>query len=187
MGRGDASAFTLWNRQTDRSCVITGAVLGVGAGSSEAPIRGGGVFVAGNGPEGGQIDIDVLRTDEIHADGGISPGPPDLISGGVFVLSGAHVNELINEGPVTTHGANDMVLDNWGRVRKWTALGAVSSHGPSAIGFVNFGSIDDLSVKSAFETRVRRSRVHSLRRLSPLRVLREHPGAGRRRGWNPGL
>jgi hypothetical protein len=145
-------AFTLWNRQTDHTCVIAATVLGVSAGSPEAPVRGGGVFIAGGGPEGGQIEIDVLRTDEIHADGGIAAGTPDLISGGVFVLSGAHVDEVINEAPVTTYGANDMVLDNWGRVRKWTALGRVGSHGPSAIGFVNFGDIDDLCVKSAIET-----------------------------------
>jgi hypothetical protein len=145
-------AFTLWNRQTDPTCVITATVLGVSAGSAEAPVRGGGVFVAGNGPGGGQIEIDVLRTDEVHADGGIASGTPDLISGGVFVLSGAHVDEVINEASVTTYGANDMVLDNWGRVRTWTALGQVSSHGPSAIGFVNFGAIDDLSVRSAIET-----------------------------------
>ena len=145
-------AFTLWNRQADRSSVITGTLLGVSAGSPEAPIRGGGVFVAGTGAESGQVKIDVLRTDEVHADGGIAPGTPDLISGGVFVLSGAHVDEVINEAPVTTYGANDMVLDNWGRVRTWTALGQVTSHGPSAIGCVNFGAIDDLSVNSAIET-----------------------------------
>ncbi len=28
---------------------------------------------------------------------------------------------MVNAGPVTTYGQNDMVLDNWGRVERWTA------------------------------------------------------------------
>lgn len=45
---------------------------------------------------------------------GIEPGTPGLISGGVFLMSGARVETVINDGPVTASGANDMVLDNWG-------------------------------------------------------------------------
>jgi hypothetical protein len=93
-----------------------------------------------------------LRTGEIHSDGGIAPGTPDLISGGVFVISGAVVEEVVNSGPVTTNGQNDMVLDNWGEVTNWTATAPVTSHGPSGIGFVNFGEIDRLDVQAAIET-----------------------------------
>src|SRR6266702_6511543 len=33
-----------------------------------------------------------------------------------------------------------MVLDNWGNVDRWIAEGDVRTHGPSGIGFVNFGT-----------------------------------------------
>lgn len=43
----------------------------------------------------------------------IPPSPPSgRCSGGVFVISGAVVEEVVNEGPVTTYGQNHMVLDN---------------------------------------------------------------------------
>jgi hypothetical protein len=145
-------AFTLWNRQSDAGSTISATLLGISAGSADAAVRGSGVFVAGYGDAGGTLEIDLLRTDEIHTDGGIARGTPDLISGGVFVVSGACVAEVVNAGPVTTYGANDMGLDNWGQVGRWIALDRVTSRGPSAIGFVNFGSLDALSVRRALET-----------------------------------
>ena len=45
-----------------------------------------------------------------------------------------------------------MVLDNWGEVANWTAKAPVTSHGPSGIGFVNFGGIDRLDVQAPIET-----------------------------------
>jgi hypothetical protein len=148
-------AFTLWNRQPDPEVVITAELRGIGVGSVEAPVRGSGVFVGGHrssGLDGGTVQVSALRTGEIHSDGGIAPGTPDLISGGVFVISGAVVEQVANEGPVTTYGQNDMVLDNWGVVRTWTATAPVTSLGPSGIGFVNFGEIDRLDVQAPIET-----------------------------------
>jgi hypothetical protein len=145
-------AFTLWNRQPDPGVVISATLLDVGVGSAETPVRGSGVFVAGHGAKGGVVEVDVLRTREVHADGGIAAGTPDLISGGVFVVSGARVAEVVNAGAVTTYGQNDMVLDNWGQASTWTALERITSRGPSAIGFVNFGDIGELNVKAAVET-----------------------------------
>jgi hypothetical protein len=148
-------AFTLWNRQPDPDVVITAELRDIGVGSAEAPVRGSGVFVGGHrtsGPEGGTVQVSTLRTGEIHSDGGIAPGTPDLISGGVFVISAAVVQEVVNAGPVTTHGQNDMVLDNWGEVTNWIAQAPVTSHGPSGIGFVNFGQIDRLDVQAPIET-----------------------------------
>ena len=145
-------AFTLWNRHPDHRSRIAATLLGISAGSARAPVRGSGVFVAGLGADGGQLEVDVLRTEEIHADGGIAPGTPDLISGGVFVVMGARVGEVVNAGAVTTYGANDMVLDNWGRVGRWTALAPITSHGPSAIGVVNFWAIDELRLGAVLET-----------------------------------
>jgi hypothetical protein len=148
-------AFTLWNRQPDPDVVITADLRGIGVGSAEAPVRGSGVFVGGHrtsGADGGTVQVSTLRTGEIQSDGGIAAGTPDLISGGVFVISGAVVQQVVNEGPVTTHGQNDMVLDNWAEVANWTATAPVTSHGPSGIGFVNFGQIDRLDVQAPIET-----------------------------------
>lgn len=55
-------------------------------------------------------------------------------------MYGAHVDEVRTHGAVVTYGPNDMVLDNWGNVDRWIAEGDVRSHGPSGIGFVNFGT-----------------------------------------------
>ncbi len=134
--------FTLWNRQTDAASVITADLRDISAGSAATPIRGSGVFVGGQ-VDGGSLAVDLLRTGEIHSDGGIAQGTPDLISGGVFVITGARVSEVVNQGPVTTYGPNDMVLDNWGQVGQWRATEPIVSHGPSGIGVVNFGGIDE--------------------------------------------
>jgi hypothetical protein len=150
-------AFTLWNRQADPAVRITASLKGISAGTADSPVRGSGVFVAGHGDragraDGGLVDADVLRTGPIVTDGGIEPGTPDLISAGVYVLSGARVAAVINDGPVTTMGANDMALDNWGDVGAWTARAPITSRGPSGIGFVNFGTLDRLDVQAPVTT-----------------------------------
>ncbi|MEU1791906.1 hypothetical protein ABZ553_39740 [Streptomyces sparsogenes] len=150
-------AFTLWNQQPDSAVEITAELLDVAAGSTDRPVRGSGVFVGGHGDwngaaDGGTVRVSMLRTGEIHTDGGIPAGTPDLISGGVFVISGAVVGQVVNAGPVTTHGQNDMVLDNWGRVETWTATAPVISHGPSGTGFVNFGDLGHLDVRAPITT-----------------------------------
>ena len=98
--------------------------------------------------DGGTVHVSTLRTGEIYTHGAIPPGTPDLISGGVFVISGAVVDHVVNAGPTTTNGQNDMVLDNWGEVSAWTATAPVTSHGPSGTGFVNFGAIGRLDVQA---------------------------------------
>jgi len=149
--------LTVWNRQADESVEITADITAVSAGTAQTPIRGSGVFVGGHGtedgkPSGGTLRVTELSTGEIHADGGIPEGTPDLISGGVFVISGAVVNRVVNEGPVTTLGQNDMVLDNWGAVDTWTAKAPITSRGPSGIGFVNFSDIGTLDVQAPIQT-----------------------------------
>lgn len=150
-------AFTLWNRQPDKAVTLAAELSNISAGSAESPVRGSGVFVGGHGDwagfgDGGTLRITTLSTGEIHADGGIPAGTPDLISGGVFVISGAEVDQVVNNGPVTTYGQNDMVLDNWGKVESWTAAAPVTSKGPSGIGIVNFGAIDRLDVQAPIQT-----------------------------------
>ncbi len=150
-------AFTLWNRQPDTDVVLTARLENISAGSAETPVRGSGVFVGGHGDQagkadGGSVTVELLSTGDVFSDGGIAPGTPDLISGGVFMISGAHAREVVNLGTTTTYGQNDMVLDNWGAVDHWTAKAKVTSHGPSGIGFVNFGDIGELTVEAPIET-----------------------------------
>jgi hypothetical protein len=145
-------AFTLWNQQSDRSVTITAELSCLSAGRAGAPVRGSGIFVAGAGDGGGRLFAGRLETGPVYSDGGIAPGTPDRITGGVFVVSGAYVDKVHNYGPVTTYGANDMVLDNWGTVDRWIADEKITSHGPSGIGFVNFGTVDLLQVNAPIET-----------------------------------
>jgi hypothetical protein len=145
-------AFTLWNQQADPGVTITAELVGLSVGRAGAPVQGGGVFVGGTAPDGGRLIATRLETDAVYSDGGIAPGTADRISGGVFVVSGAFVDQVRNRGPVTTYGPNDMVLDNWGAVDLWVAEDSITSHGPSGIGFVNFGTIDTLEVSAPIET-----------------------------------
>jgi hypothetical protein len=145
-------AFVLWNQQRDQKVTITADLKGLTAGRAGAPVRGSGIFVAGAGDAGGRLIVSRLETGAVYSDGGIAPGTPDRISGGVFVISGAFVDRVINHAQVTTYGPNDMVLDNWGTVGNWTAEDKITSFGPSGIGFVNFGTVDALQVKSLIET-----------------------------------
>jgi hypothetical protein len=145
-------AFTLWNQQSDASATITADLVGLSAGRAGAPVRGSGIFVSGAGDPGGRLVAHRLETGAVYSDGGISPGTPDRITGGVFVVSGAYVDSVRNRGPVTTYGPNDMVLDNWGMVDQWIADDKVTSYGPSGIGFVNFGIVNRLEVNAAIET-----------------------------------
>jgi hypothetical protein len=147
-----AGAFTLWNQHDDPEVTITANLIGLKAGRPGAPMSGGGIFVAGGGDNGGRLIVRSLETGAVHSEGGVAPGVPDRISGGVFVVSGAFVESVRNFGPVTTYGANDMVLDNWGVVDRWIADERVVSFGPSAIGFVNFGAINLLRVAQPIET-----------------------------------
>ena len=105
-------AFTLWNMQSDDSVVVSADLVGLSAGRYGAPVRGSGIFVSGAGDKGGRLNVRRLETDAIYSDGGIAPGTPDQITGGVFTVYGAHVDVVRNRGPVVTYGVNDMVLDN---------------------------------------------------------------------------
>lgn len=144
-------AFTLWNRATGGT--VTADLRGIAAGRDGAPVRGTGVFVAGAARDGGgRLEVGVLETGPVFSDAGIREGSHDTISGGVFVVYGAHVREVVNRGTVTTYGANDMLLDNWGAVDAWTAEKPLTSYGRNGVGFVNFGSVGVLRVTAPIET-----------------------------------
>jgi hypothetical protein len=145
-------AFTLWNQHADPTVTITADLAGLSAGRASAPVRGSGIFVSGGGDGAARMDVSRLMTGAVFSDGGIAPGTPDRITGGVFVVHGAYVDLVRTCGVVTTYGPNDMVLDNWGTVDRWIAESKVTSHGPSGIGFVNFGTINHLDVQAPIET-----------------------------------
>jgi len=92
-------AFTLWNMQPDESVVSTARLVGVSAGGEGAPVRGGGIFVSGAGFSGGRLMVSLLDTGAVYSDGGIAEGTPDQITGGVFTVFNAHVDEVRNGGP----------------------------------------------------------------------------------------
>jgi hypothetical protein len=145
-------AFTLWNMQSSQDVIISADLVGISAGRNGAPAHGSGVFVGGAGDSGGRLLVHRLETGAIYSDGGVTPGTSDCIAGGIFVVHGAAADLVLNRGPVTTYGANDMVLDNWGTVDRWVAEEKITSHGPSGIGFVNFGTINSLRVNAPIET-----------------------------------
>ena len=162
-----AGGITVYNRSTDTCSHWRLVARNLSGGTREQPLRGSGVFIFGGATipkdadpaaapaptaPGGSIELVVLTTGEIHADGGIVKGTPDRITGGVFVGSGVDAYEVVNRGPVSTYGVNDMVLDNWGRVRLWVAEQEIASYGDSGIGFVNFGDIAALIVRGRVET-----------------------------------
>ena len=145
-------AFTLWNMQSDPNVLITSNLVGLSAGRMGAPVLGSGIFVSGARETGGRLRVQHLETNAVYSDGRIEPGTADQISGGVFVVHGTSVELVVNHGPVSTDGANDMALDNWGVVDRWIGKDKVTTFGPSGVGFVNFGTIDSLVMEAPIET-----------------------------------
>ncbi len=146
-----SGAFTLWNRQASKERRVSAELRGIAVGRAGSPVHGTGILVGGT-LGGGSVVVNLLETGEVYSDGGIAPGTPDKISGGVFVVQGAEVDEVRNLGAVTTFGPNDMVLDNWGRVERWYAHANITSYGPSGIGFVNLGELGELTIDGLLET-----------------------------------
>ncbi|TML83280.1 MAG: hypothetical protein E6G08_20300 [Actinobacteria bacterium] len=141
-------AITVWNQQIDPAARITADLTGLSAGSEETPVRGSGVFVSGGGDRGGRLEATRLHTGPVFADGGIPGGT----AGGIFVVYGAHVQDVDDIGPVTTYGVGDVVLGNWGVVDSWKATAPLTSYGASGTGFVNHGMIGRLEITAPVET-----------------------------------
>ncbi|SEU05882.1 hypothetical protein [Hymenobacter actinosclerus] len=145
-------AFTVYNYNSDENSLLNVTLTNISLGRKGAPVIGSGLFVGGFGDIGGRVLADTITTGDIYSNGMIPFGQPNRITGGVFILNGARVKNLVNQGTLTTYGVNDMVLDAWGHVEKWTAEKAITSYGPSGIGFVNFGVVDEFEAKEKIET-----------------------------------
>jgi len=145
-------AFTLWNMQPDKDVETTANLVGVSAGRIGNPVLGSGIFVSGASDEGGRLFIQRLQTGAVYSDGKIAAATADQITGGLFTVFGAYVDAVTNLGPVVTYGVNDMALDNWGVVDRWTAEEKICTFGASGIGFVNFGTVRELRINAPIET-----------------------------------
>ncbi|WP_191906979.1 hypothetical protein [Adhaeribacter soli] len=145
-------AFTVYNYNSDTESVINATLTNISLGRKGAPVIGSGLFVCGFGDQGGWVIADNITTGAIYSNGMLPYGQPDMITAGVFIVNGTKVKNITHTGEITTYGVNDMVLDTWGKVEKWTAEKPITSYGPSGIGFVNFGVVDEFEAKDKIET-----------------------------------
>lgn len=145
-------AFTVYNFNSDTDSVINATLTNISLGRKGAPVIGSGLFICGFGDNGGWVIANTITTGDIYSNGMLPFGQPDMITAGVFIVSGVKVKNLTHKGSVTTYGVNDMVLDTWGYVEKWVAEKPITSYGPSGIGFVNFGTVDEFDAKDKIET-----------------------------------
>lgn len=145
-------ALTIYNINPNSDSLVSVAINNLSIGRKNAPVSGCGVFISGFGDQGGKTIISKLHTKAIYSNGKIPLGVADFITAGVFVLYGAHANEVITDGEVITYGVNDMVLDIWGSVDNWTSNYPIISYGPSGVGFVNFGTVKNFTVNAPVQT-----------------------------------
>ncbi|MFV8064795.1 hypothetical protein ACMZ5S_10180 [Streptococcus pluranimalium] len=145
-------ALTVYNFNPAEDSHITVTAENVSVGRPMAPVMGSGIFISGFSDETGRVTIEKLTTGDVYSNGMIPNGQPNLITGGIFIVYGAYAKEVISNGPVTTYGTNDMVLDVWGKVDNWIVKDKVTSYGTSGIGFVNFGSVGNFVAEQVVET-----------------------------------
>ncbi|MBA2795605.1 hypothetical protein [Streptococcus porcinus] len=145
-------AFTLYNFNPNQDSLVTANITGLSIGSERHPAVGSGVFISGFNDQGGQVKVSHLELGAIYSTGLLPQGVSDFITGAVFVVYGATVEKLIQNGKVVTYGVNDMVLDAWGTVKEWTVNEDVISYGPSGVGFVNFGTVNYFKAEKGIST-----------------------------------
>lgn len=145
-------ALTIYNINPKEESLLSVSISNISIGRKNAPVTGSGIFVSGFGDKGGKTEISNLHTKAVYSNGKIPLGVADYITGGVFILFGAHAKEVVTDGEIITYGVNDMVLDIWGSVDNWTSNAAVISYGPSGVGFVNFGTVKNFAVNAPVQT-----------------------------------
>jgi len=102
--------FTLWNRRADAGVVLTADLRGISAGSEGSRRCGARASLLADTATGTATATAVRCASRRFAPASstptaASPRGPDL-SGGVFVIPGVVVDEVVNEGPVTTLGSH---------------------------------------------------------------------------------
>lgn len=116
-------AYTLYNFNANKDSLITASIDNLSIGSEGHPAIGSGVFISGFNDQAGRVDIDQMTLGDVYSTGLIPQGVADFITGAVFVVYGAHVSHLIQNGKTVTYGVNDMVLDAWGQVDEgWSMM-----------------------------------------------------------------
>lgn len=149
-------SLTIWNRQADPAVRITAEVLDVSVGTEEARCAAAVCSweAMGTGRQGRpRCARGLAASDRGDLHGWRHPGRhagPDLRRR--LRHLGARVEQVTMAGVVTTYGQNDIVLDNGGTVTTWTATGPVTLHGPSGIGFVNFGDVERIEIGGRLAT-----------------------------------
>jgi len=103
--------FTLWNQQSAEQAVLTADLVGISLGRENAPVIGSGVFVSGADFTGTSLQVSRLETDTIFVDGKIPQGTADLITGGVFVVHGAHVDEVRTHEEANGHHSDAVYIE----------------------------------------------------------------------------
>lgn len=145
-------AFTVYNYNNNPESIVSISLFNISIGRKGAPVIGSGLFICGYSERGGWVKADHISTGDIYSNGMLPYGQANIITGAVFILYGAKVKNLINNGNITTYGTNDMVLDTWGEVDEWIVEGPVTSYGASGVGFVNFGVVHKFEAKAKIET-----------------------------------
>lgn len=145
-------ALTIYNFNPEEGSHIAVRAENITVGRENAPVLGSGVFISGFNDDTGLVEIETLTTGDVHSNGMIPSGQPNLITGGIFIVYGAHAKEVVSYGTTKTYGTNDMVLDVWGSVDKWVVKDNVISYGASGIGFVNFGEVKEFTAEKSIIT-----------------------------------
>lgn len=145
-------ALTIYNFNPKEGSEIRVSAENISLGRQKAPVIGSGVFISGFNDESGKVIIEKLTTNDIYTNGMIPTGQPNLITGAIFIVYGAHAKEIISKGKTVTYGTNDMVLDVWGEVDDWISKDKILSYGSSAIGFVNFGHVKNYRAEAEVKT-----------------------------------
>lgn len=145
-------AITVWNR-ADTPTTVTLDAQGIVIGSGEEPVRGTGLFVAGNqAGNGGRVVLRQMATGPVFSDSALPAGTTGTVSGGIFFLAGVWGDLVETHGDITTWGANAVPIDCWGNLGHWRIEGSGRSHGPSAVGMVNAGTLGRCSISGVIET-----------------------------------
>ncbi|MBJ8350232.1 hypothetical protein [Streptococcus zalophi] len=145
-------ALTIYNFNPEEGSEIKVVANNVSVGRQNAPVLGSGIFISGFNDASGPVHVEQLTTNDVYSNGMIPSGQPNLITGGIFIVYGAHAKEIVSNGVVVTYGTNDMVLDVWGSVDCWIVKEEVISYGESGIGFVNFGDVKDFRAEKTITT-----------------------------------